>query len=514
MGNPYAKEVKFLFLAQLLLFLGILFKGKTAGGFLCLVLGFSVPIFVVAIISLCRSKHSEGRKGKTSGVVGILLELPVIAALIWALQGTEPLHDLGFIGILSPSVLVFGITWAIRRKMQQSKQEQHDDTIPDGEKPETLDARTGRKLSLPVVVIIAGVVLMAGSVVYYTLGNNDSNAIANTDIDSNTKTLPDLSFSYTDGITDSPQSETIEAPTITATDWDSFECEYYGDLPIGLLGTPDATADVVQKYINDRLGTNDTYEVRQIYNAYHSCLIEIGDVFEINNCKGKAIFYFDWNYTLYEIDFEFYDEAITPAIMKKVHSDIDEIVGGKCDTEYLIDTGSDWTHEEISENTSCSCIWHLQDDLIYRADLYSYFNNGRSMSNKFGFERIKYKNKSQYQNSSTDGAYFTNKYGTATTICAHSGCTNYIASSGDTNCCITHSNKCLECGCYIDEDAAWCVSCITRAAKQAKNNSVHYCEECGKEAAYSIIGITGAKEYYCYTHYKEMQEIMEWLTKN
>ncbi len=35
---------------------------------------------------------------------------------------------------------------------------------------------------------------------------------------------------------------------------------------------------------------------------------------------------------------------------------------------------------------------------------------------------------------------FTNDYGTATTICAHSGCTNYIASSGDANCCTTHSN--------------------------------------------------------------------------
>lgn len=311
MGNPYAKEVKFLFLAQLLLFLGILFKGKTAGGFLCLALGFSVPIFVVAIMSLCRSKHSEGRKGKTSGVVGILLELPVIATIIWVSRDPELIMYVpAILEMVSPSVLVFGITWAIRRNMQQSKQEQHDDTIPDGEKPETLDARTGRKLSLPVVVIITGVILMAGSVVFYVLGDNNSNAVANTDIDSNTTTLSDPSFSYT--------AET----------------------------------------------------------------------------------------------------------------------------------------------------------------------------------------------------YFTNKYGTATTICAHSGCTNYIASSGDTNCCITHSNKCLECGCYIDEDAAWCVSCITRAAKQAKNNSVHYCEECGKEAAYSIIGITGAKEYYCYTHYKEMQEIMEWLTKN
>lgn len=60
---------------------------------------------------------------------------------------------------------------------------------------------------------------------------------------------------------------------------------------------------------------------------------------------------------------------------------------------------------------------------------------------------------------------FTNKYGTSTTKCAHIGCSNYIASSGDTNCCTTHSRKCLECYCYIDEDATWCVSCLANALK-------------------------------------------------
>ena len=66
---------------------------------------------------------------------------------------------------------------------------------------------------------------------------------------------------------------------------------------------------------------------------------------------------------------------------------------------------------------------------------------------------------------------FTNKYGTATTKCAHAGCNNYIASSGDTNCCTLHSNKCLECGKYIDEDAAYCMDCITKAAKGSKTSS-------------------------------------------
>ena len=65
--------------------------------------------------------------------------------------------------------------------------------------------------------------------------------------------------------------------------------------------------------------------------------------------------------------------------------------------------------------------------------------------------------------SSSSSRTFTNAYGTPTTRCAHPGCNNYIASSGDTNCCTTHSHKCLECGKYIDEDATWCMSCIAKA---------------------------------------------------
>lgn len=58
---------------------------------------------------------------------------------------------------------------------------------------------------------------------------------------------------------------------------------------------------------------------------------------------------------------------------------------------------------------------------------------------------------------------FSNKYGTPTTVCAHKGCTNYIASSGNTNCCEKHARKCLSCGSYIDEDALYCIPCIAKA---------------------------------------------------
>ena len=69
-------------------------------------------------------------------------------------------------------------------------------------------------------------------------------------------------------------------------------------------------------------------------------------------------------------------------------------------------------------------------------------------------------------NDKGESSNFTNKFGTPDTVCAHSGCSNKIASSGDTNCCVSHSKGCGECGCYIDEDALFCMSCIEKAVKK------------------------------------------------
>ena len=65
---------------------------------------------------------------------------------------------------------------------------------------------------------------------------------------------------------------------------------------------------------------------------------------------------------------------------------------------------------------------------------------------------------------------FSNKYGTASTKCAYSGCSRNIASSGDTNCCATHSNKCGICGCYIDSDAMFCMSCLEDSLGVSKDS--------------------------------------------
>lgn len=220
-----------------------------------------------------------------------------------------------------------------------------------------------------------------------------------------------------------------------STDWNTFECEYYGDLPIGLLTTPDATTEIVQRYINDKKGTNSTFEVKQIYNAYHSCEMEIENVLSVQNCKGTATFLFDWKNTLYKIEFEFDNKAITPTIMQKVHNDIENIVGGKCATNYLIEKGGSQQHDDISNNNLCSCGWHLQDNLKYKARFTSYFNNNSAMSNTFELERNNYNNATNYEavdnrqdgsdTITVDGVKISGKY--------HSASSPYISGTATNN---------------------------------------------------------------------------------
>lgn len=59
----------------------------------------------------------------------------------------------------------------------------------------------------------------------------------------------------------------------------------------------------------------------------------------------------------------------------------------------------------------------------------------------------------------TTKGFFTNEYGTPTTICAHRGCNMYIVSSGNSNCCRVHSATCKECGIYINEGETLCQHC-------------------------------------------------------
>ena len=43
------------------------------------------------------------------------------------------------------------------------------------------------------------------------------------------------------------------------------------------------------------------------------------------------------------------------------------------------------------------------------------------------------------------------------------------------------------------------------------SSSKHTCESCSKEGTHSIVGFSGETEYYCTEHYNEMVEILEML---
>ena len=110
---------------------------------------------------------------------------------------------------------------------------------------------------------------------------------------------------------------------------------------------------------------------------------------------------------------------------------------------------------------------------------------------------------------------FTNSYGTSMTKCAHQGCTSYIASSGDTNACIVHSNKCLGCGKYIDEDALICMDCLsgktTQLTSSGKYTDGNKVPEGGCQFQYFDGSKCGEKvEHYinlCDRHFKELNDI-------
>lgn len=107
---------------------------------------------------------------------------------------------------------------------------------------------------------------------------------------------------------------------------------------------------------------------------------------------------------------------------------------------------------------------------------------------------------------------FTNSYGTATTKCVHNGCNNTIASSGDTNCCIVHSNKCLNCGKYIDEDAFFCMDCLS--GNNSANRSGQYSSDSapsgGCQYTYFDGTVCGNKTNnwfaLCDMHFKELND--------
>ena len=71
-----------------------------------------------------------------------------------------------------------------------------------------------------------------------------------------------------------------------------------------------------------------------------------------------------------------------------------------------------------------------------------------------------------------------------------------MASTGDTNCCTAHSNKCADCGKYIDEDATWCMSCLEKSLNGYDSGSSDYSSESSSNSSDSSSHSSGSKSYY------------------
>lgn len=125
------------------------------------------------------------------------------------------------------------------------------------------------------------------------------------------------------------------------------------------------------------------------------------------------------------------------------------------------------------------------------------------------------------ENQKTQSNYtsFTNKYGTTTTRCVHTGCNSYIATTGDTNCCTYHSARCLNCNCYIDEDAMYCMSCLSSRSKSSSSynsnpSSSYSSGSC--QYKYPSGGVCGKKTNLyndlCDKHFNELNSIYQSFT--
>ena len=254
-------------------------------------------------------------------------------------------------------------------------------------------------------------------------------------------------------------------------------------IPFGLLNQY-TTKENVEQY----MGTTYEFEDEIMGNGY--CMTYAG--YELYGYQGKLIFHLTSDYSLesIEIDGELapdgftYDDAyyVSKIIEKKLN--VSPHVGHYEGTQYRF----------------------YSDNIEYLIDTFRCKTTYAKMRGYTKINLIASNTGKEYQKNEDDNS-FSNAYGTSTTICAHDGCTNYVASTGDTNCCVMHSNRCAECGKYIDEDAIFCASCIRKSTENIKKE--HTCEVCKKDGTYKIIGLSGNEEYYCKVHYDEMNNMLK-----
>lgn len=185
----------------------------------------------------------------------------------------------------------------------------------------------------------------------------------------------------------------------------------------------------------------------------------------INDSCNKIINYDNVGLSKEMNDYLEYAKGVATETVK-YFNDIDKELSQDEYTKLLNTYTSHFSDEmnELTNLNAVACLAYyneISEDKKTLAD----FQNDISKNREEKSSNISSNNKS---NSTIKTTSFTNKYGSATTMCAHYGCSNYIAPTGDTNCCTIHSRKCGNCGKYIDEDALFCMDCLEKAIKNLK----------------------------------------------
>jgi hypothetical protein len=128
----------------------------------------------------------------------------------------------------------------------------------------------------------------------------------------------------------------------------------------------------------------------------------------------------------------------------------------------------------------------------------SYNNN--SSSNSSVKSNVSSSSSNFKSNSSSSYTYKKISHYCQADGCTKEGTKEYIGLSGNTEYyCYTHYKELMNMIGNIEEDVG------------KGNYSKHTCEECDKEGIYSIVGISGRTEYYCTKHYYEMKELLDSL---
>lgn len=126
-----------------------------------------------------------------------------------------------------------------------------------------------------------------------------------------------------------------------------------------------------------------------------------------------------------------------------------------------------------------------------------------------------YDSDSSYSNDSSETSYdsdssydYSSSSNTIEHYCEVDGCTEDGTKSitgldGEPEYyCLTHYQEMQDIISDMEEDVG------TGTA------STHQCEECSKEGTHELIGLSGGTEYYCTEHYNEMVEIIEMMLED